>query len=402
MGALRGGGILGIPGHVLPLRVAQHHGQPQHVGAVFKDITLRQGGFKDVLALVGAGFHGVVLTEPVTKGQLFLVCRNGCGQHFDHRIIIRDILSAGKGQMGKAGLRVDELIIVHPFPVGKHLAGINGFRLRQQRLQGGAAGQVQLFLLRFRQGGLGLFHSGKGRLGRCSGLLRHRLRQGVDQSLHLCDLFLGSAGFAGCAFIAVGAEVLPVLLLTCLLGADFAPVGAGAARHGFHIAAAAVMLVLAGACFPIAAAFVMAVGAGAGLLMAAGFVMLVGTAFPIFPALLGVPVGTGSCLPIATAFVMAVGTGSCLLIAAEAVMAVGAVLPLHRRLVAAVRRVLRVVTADALRRGGQGQQGQHHGRAQRQGQHPPGDCRLSDIHMHRSFTGKPDGSGLRVSSAIIW
>ena len=84
-------------------------------------------------------------------------------------------------------------------------------------------------------------------------------------------------------------------------------------------------------------------------------------------------------------------------------MAVGAVLPLHRRLVAAVRRVLRVVTADALRRGGQGQQGQHHGRAQRQGQHPPGDMhRLSDVHMDCSFPGKPDGSVLRVQAAILF
>ena len=384
--------------HRFPLRVAQDHGQAQDVGAVGQGVALGQGGFKDVLALVGAGFHGVIRAEPIPKGQFLPVRQNRHRQQSGHILKIGDSFRAGKGQMGKAGLRVDdcEFLILNPFPAGNHLAGIGGFRLCQQRLQGGAAGQVQLFLLRFRQGRLGRVHRGKGRLGCLPVFLRHRFRQGVDQCLHLCDLFLGSAGFAGCAFIAVGAEVLPVLLLTCLLGADFAPVGAGAARHGFHIAAGIVMGMGAVSCFPIAAGIVVAVGTVFCLLIAAASIMAVGAAFPIFPAFLGMLMGAVACLPIAAGIVMAVGAGAGLLIAAGIVMAVGAVLPLHCRLIAAVRRVLRVVFADALRPGGQGQQGQHHGRAQRQGQHPPGDCRLSDVHMHRSFTGKPDGPGLRV------
>ena len=197
----------------------------------------------------------------------------------------------------------------------------------------------------------------------------------------------------------MGAEVLSVLLL----GTDFALVGAGAARHGFHIAAGIVMDMGAASCFPIAAAFVVAVGTVFCLLIAAAFIMAVGAAFPISPAFLGMLMGAVACLPIAAACVVAVGTGAGLLIAAGIVMAVGAVLPLHCRLVAAVRRMLRVVRADALRPGGQGQQGQHHGRAQRQGQHPPGDMhRLSDVHMDCSFPGKPDGSVLRVQAAILF
>ena len=167
----------------------------------------------------------------------------------------------------------------------------------------------------------------------------------------------------------VGDDGIPVGFLLRLSGADLADKAAGPTRHGFHIAAAVVMG---------------GMDAGVGLCHAAGFLRAdvgAGIRGLFLPFRLKLAVRVAACVM----GMPAVGGDRIALVTAD----MGAVLPLHRRRIAAVRRVLGMVLTQPVafrREGGRGQKGKHHNDAQRQRQKPL--CALQfmpKFHIDRPF-----------------